>query len=183
MKRYYFVLAAVFLLMLCACKKEFTITVNSNNDAWGSVKGGGTFAKGTEIELKASPNIGYKFVQWNDGETKRFRKVTVEKNETYTATFAEIKNYTVNVSSNNEDWGTASGSGVYQEGTIISIEATPKSGCYFKGWGDGNIENPRTIMVNGNADYVANFTQIEVFTINVRSNNEEWEYCYRRWYI
>ena len=174
MKKSYFILAASFLLMLCACKKEFTITVTSNNEAWGSVKGGGTFAKGTEIELKATPNIGYKFVQWNDGETKLIRKITVEKNETYTATFAEIKNYTVTVTSNNEEWGTASGGGVYQEGTIISIEATPKSGCYFKGWGDGNIENPRTITVSGNADYVANFTQIEVFTLNVSSNNEEW---------
>ena len=37
------------LLVFTACKKEFTITVKSNNDEWGSVNGGGTYTKGCKM--------------------------------------------------------------------------------------------------------------------------------------
>ncbi len=76
------------LLLITACKKEVTITVKSNNESWGKVTGGGTYAKGTEITLKATPTMStYKFVKWEDGNTDNPRKVVVKKAATYTAVF------------------------------------------------------------------------------------------------
>ncbi|MBO4739978.1 MAG: hypothetical protein J5606_10530, partial [Bacteroidales bacterium] len=78
----------VGLLFFTACKKEFSITVKSNNNAWGTVAGGGTYAKGTSITLQATANNGYKFEQWDDGDTANPRSIIVERDAVYTAIFA-----------------------------------------------------------------------------------------------
>ena len=67
---------------------QYTLTVTSNNPAWGTVSGGGTYDEGTTVTLAATPNSGYRFVQWQDGNTNASRTVTVTANATYTATFA-----------------------------------------------------------------------------------------------
>ena len=85
MKKLFLILAT--LLVFTSCKKEFTITVQSNNAEWGSVSGSGTYTKGTVILLQASPNSGYQFGKWDDGNTDNPRSITVEENATYTAIF------------------------------------------------------------------------------------------------
>ena len=78
------------LLLFTACKKEFTITVKSNNESWGKVTGGGNYAKGTEVTLKATPTMStYRFVKWEDGNTENPRKIVVKQSATYTAIFEE----------------------------------------------------------------------------------------------
>lgn len=68
------------------------------------------------------------------------------------------KSYTITVKSNNEAWGSVTGSGTYKDGEIVTISATPAEGCYFNCWNDGNAENPRKIVVSGNAEYIATFS-------------------------
>ena len=46
----------------------YTIDASANNDEFGSVSGGGTYDAGSEISLTATPNNGYRFVSWNDGD-------------------------------------------------------------------------------------------------------------------
>ena len=75
------------MMLLNSCKKEFTITVQSNNEAWGNVIGGGEYKKGTIVQLLATPATGYQFGKWDDGNTDNPRSITVEKNATYTAVF------------------------------------------------------------------------------------------------
>ena len=55
---------------------KFLLTLNSNNDAYGSVSGGGEYASGTEVELKATAKSGYEFVKWSDGDTNATRTYT-----------------------------------------------------------------------------------------------------------
>ena len=85
MKKLFFILAT--LLVFTSCKKEFTITVKSNNAEWGSVSGSGTYAKGTTIPIEAIAKDGYTFVSWQDKNTENPRSIVVEANATYTATF------------------------------------------------------------------------------------------------
>ena len=85
MKKLFFILAT--LLVFTSCKKEFTITVQSNNAEWGSVSGSGTYAKGTTIPIEAIAKDGYTFVSWQDKNTENPRSIVVEANATYTATF------------------------------------------------------------------------------------------------
>ena len=67
---------------------QYTLTVVSNNTAWGTVSGGGTYNAGATATLTATAATGYHFVQWQDGNTQNPRTVAVTGNATYTATFA-----------------------------------------------------------------------------------------------
>ena len=87
MKKVLFLVVAVVALLFTSCKKEFTITVQSNNESWGSVIGSGTYAKGTVISIGAIAKSGYRFVSWQDGNTENPRSVTVQSDAIYIATF------------------------------------------------------------------------------------------------
>lgn len=65
-----------------------TITATSADPAMGTVIGGGTYNGGATATLTATPNTGYHFMQWQDGNTQNPRTITVTGDATYTATFA-----------------------------------------------------------------------------------------------
>lgn len=69
----------------------YTVSVSANNEEWGTVSGGGTYNHGATDTLTATPNDGYKFVKWNDGNTDNPRTITVTKKATYTATFEKLE--------------------------------------------------------------------------------------------
>mgnify|MGYP007069951494 CR=1 FL=1 len=136
----------------------YTITVISINPAQGSVSGGGVFAEGTVIEISATPNDNYEFSHWQDQNTDNPRSVTVTGDATYTAFFEEIIHYyTITVLAADPTQGNVSGGGVYAEGTVIEIAATPNEGYIFSRWQDDNTDNPRSLTVTGNAAYIAYF--------------------------
>ena len=66
---------------------EFTVSVTALPVQGGTVSGGGTYASGTVIELLATPNAGYEFVEWSDGVTANPRTVTVTSDKNFTAQF------------------------------------------------------------------------------------------------
>ena len=155
----------VFLLTLDdisiteSAPQQHTVTVVSANPTMGSVTGGGTYTDGTTITISATPFAGYHFTQWNDGNTNATRSVTVVSNATYTAYFAadEVTQYTITCVPADQSMGTTTGSGVYPEGTVVTLTATPFAGYHFTQWNDGVVSNPRTITVTCDATYVANF--------------------------
>ena len=55
---------------------KFLLTVSANNAVMGSVSGGGEYASGTGVELKATAKSGYEFVKWSDGDTNATRTYT-----------------------------------------------------------------------------------------------------------
>lgn len=48
---------------------QYVITAYANDGAMGSVSGGGVYNYGTYVELRATPNSGYVFSHWSNGET------------------------------------------------------------------------------------------------------------------
>ena len=70
-----------------ATSVTYTITTGVTPAGSGSVTGGGTYVKGSTVELNAIPNAGYEFQKWNDGVTTNPRMVTVTKNMSYKAYF------------------------------------------------------------------------------------------------
>ena len=152
---------------------RFTITVESNDVAMGTVSESGTYDYDTEIQISATPAEGYGFATWNDGNTDNPRTITVTEDITYTATFGAWR--TVTVASANETEGTVEGTGEYVEGTTIQITAIPNDHYHFVHWideenptRDFNTDNPRTIIVTGNMTYTAVFA-IDQHTITVES--------------
>ena len=65
--------------------------------------------------------------------------------------------------------GTVKGGGEYGYNNSVTLTATPKSGCSFVGWSDGNTDNPRTITVTEDATYIAQFTK-STYTIYVNQD-------------
>ena len=65
--------------------------------------------------------------------------------------------YTITATSANNAMGTVTGGGTYNAGTTVQLQANPYAGYEFTYWNDGNTENPRYIVVTGDATYVANF--------------------------
>ena len=154
-------LALIGMLAVTSCTKEYTVTVNSNNEAWGSVTGSGTYASGATATLAAVPATDCFFVKWNDEVTDNPRTVTVTKDITYTAYFAEntSETFTVTVNSNNEAWGSVTGSGTYAAGATVTLAAVPATNCLFVKWNDEVTDNPRTITVASDITYTAYFAE------------------------
>ena len=146
---------------------QYTIAVNANNNAWGSVSGGGIYDEGATCTLRATPASGYLFESWKKNgavvSTSSTYSFTVTESASYTAYFAEtpVTYYTITTNVTPEGAGTISGGGSYPEGATATLTASANEGYTFLHWQDNNTSNPRTITVTGNATYTAHFDQEE----------------------
>jgi hypothetical protein len=128
----------------------YTVTLTAEN---GTVTGSGEYEHGTEVTLTVTPNEGYHFVKWSDGETNATRTIKVTADVTLTAEFA-INVYTVTLTAEN---GIVTGSGEYEHGKEVTISATPNEGYHFVKWSDGVTEATRTIKVTSDLTLYAEF--------------------------
>jgi uncharacterized protein (TIGR02145 family) len=123
---YYTALKAVFDTNTYALNVE----VANGQDDRGSVSGSNSAAKHfLSYEISATPETGYHFTQWNDGNTDSLRTVSLVSDSTFTASFAP-DTFTV----------------TYMNGTAqLKVEKVPyhepipeyipsKQGWTFKGW-------------------------------------------------
>mgnify|MGYP000692611529 CR=1 FL=1 len=158
------------LLLLLTCAKEDsqapntppsqitrqnTLTVSAGDG--GSVSTtGGTFASGTQVSITATPNAGYSFSGWSNGSTANPLTVTLNSNTSITANFQVIVNsYTLTLTAG--EGGTVTGGGEYEEGTEVTITATPDEGYEFIGWSDGESSQSRIITLNSDTNLSADF--------------------------
>ena len=127
----------------------YEITVVSDNPLMGSVMGGGTYHANTMTTIAATPNVGFYFTGWQDGNTDNPRQILVVGDATYTAYFslAPAQTYTV-TAQYDENQGYVLGAGSYLSGSTATLAAIANDGYYFVKWGDGNTDNPRTIVVD-----------------------------------
>ena len=149
---------------------SYNITLNANSG--GSVSGAGSYTQGTQVTLSATPNTGYLFSSWSDGSTQQNRTISVSQNLTLTANFEIISTgtitYSINLTANSG--GSVSGGGSYQQGTQVTLSATPNTGYLFSSWSDGSTVQSRTISVSQNLTLTANFTAI-TYSINLTANS------------
>jgi hypothetical protein len=161
-----------------AASGMFHVTVNSNNANMGSVTGSGDYALNSTVSIAAIANTGYRFVQWNDGNTNNPRSITVTQDITYTAEFAASSQntYQVNVLSGDQAKGSVMGGGSYAANSTVSIGAIPNTGYHFAHWQDGNTENPRSFVLTQDTIFVATFedgvgiANGEISTMNIYPN-------------
>lgn len=115
---------------------QYTVTLLASPTNGGTVSGGGTYEAGAKKFVSASPNQGYIFERWSDGEVTLERMVTWDANKTLTAYF--IQNTVVS-------------------GNIFTIPKTIETGeTYFKKmYPDNNIKISSvlgTIQITGTDD-------------------------------
>ncbi len=126
---------------------------------------------GESVTFTITPNDGYRIASVMVDETENvtdqlvdgtYTFVDVIENHTIAATFEEIHTYTIIVLSNNDAYGMVSEGGTFEEGAVFEIAAMPNDGYRFVSWDDGNMDNPRTIIVTSDSTFVANFIQIDI---------------------
>ena len=71
--------------------------------------------------------------------------------------------------------GIVNDQGFFNDQDTITLEAIPSEGYEFVKWQDGSTENPRTIIVTGDATWTAKFEKIFSETgVNVNFNGIHW---------
>ncbi|MDR2970645.1 MAG: leucine-rich repeat protein [Bacteroidales bacterium] len=84
----------------------------------------------------------------------------------------------INVSANNDEYGTVTGDGIYEENKTATVKATANSDYKFVNWTkDGEVvstNNLYSFTVAEDVELVANFKEAETYLISVSVNNEEY---------
>ncbi len=143
-------------------------------DSGGQVSGGDDVPEGGSVTLIATPDAGYTFDGWYDGDTKvceteEFVVNNVTADKTYTARFARIiVYYTISAEVGESGGGTVSGGGKVEKGSNVTLTATPDDGYSFVGWYDGTTRVATTkeyTVKNVKADktYTAKFSKIIIY--------------------
>lgn len=136
----------------------------------GTVTGAGEYNYGAEVTLTATPNEGYHFVKWSDGETNATRTITVTADITLTAEFA-INVYTVTLNVDDE-MGRVVGAGSYSYGETITIVALANEHYHFVKWSDGDESDVRIITITDNITLKAEFAP-NMYELVLNCNSEE----------
>ena len=133
---------------------SFELSVSANDEAYGRVE---VETQSCEVAIiTATPNEGYEFTAWNDGNTENPRTVSLTSDTAFVAIFTEaVSTPTITVTVNDATMGSAS---YTLDGNTAVLTATANEGYEFTAWNDGNTENPRTVTVTSDTVFTAIFT-------------------------
>ncbi|MCQ2273322.1 MAG: leucine-rich repeat protein [Bacteroidales bacterium] len=146
---------------------QYTVTAEADDATMGTVTGAGTYDEGTVVTLTATPNEGFRFVRWSNGETENPYSFTLTCDSTVTAIFeADMPaQYTVTAEADDATMGTVTGAGTYDEGTVVTLTATPNEGFRFVRWSNGETENPYSFTLTCDTLISALFEPIQTESI------------------
>ena len=133
---------------------SFELSLSANDEAYGRVA---FEAQSCEVAIiTATPNEGYEFTAWSDGNTENPRTVTITSDTAFMAIFTEaVSTPTITLTVNDATMGSAS---YTLDGNTAVLTATANEGYEFTGWNDGNTENPRTVTVTSDTAFMAIFS-------------------------
>jgi uncharacterized repeat protein (TIGR02543 family) len=163
---------------------EYDLTTSSTTGGSVAVPGEGTFTyyDGTVVNLVATANSGYYFINWT-GDVGTITNVnapttTVTMNDNYsiTANFEQIPPGKVALTTSSTAGGSVTtpgeGAFIYYVGKVVNLVASPASGYRFVNWTGnvGTIANVNaassTITMNGDYSITANFMAVYDLTIS-----------------
>jgi hypothetical protein len=153
----------------------YDLTIDSTVGGNVTTPGEGTFAydEGTVVDLLATPDFGYPFVNWTGdvgtigNVTAAATNITMYGNYSITANFVTLHDLTIDSTVGGNV--TTPGEGLfpdYDAGIVVDLVATPDSGYRFVSWtGDvgtiGNVTAASTnITMNGDYSITANFVKV-----------------------
>jgi uncharacterized protein (TIGR02145 family) len=149
----------------------YALTLTVNSDGWGSATGAGDYEAGAEVDLVATPEAGYQFVNWTFGAdvlgtSASYTYTMPEGNVALVANFEEIPAtlYELSISVSPEGTGSATGTGEYEAGSEVDLVATPEAGYQFVNWTLGadvlsTSASYTYTMPEGDVALVANFEE------------------------
>lgn len=122
----------------------------------------GLYKEGTELSLKATPDEGYRFTQWSDGNQDATRTLTVDGNISLTA-FFDVEYYSIVFRIGDE---VITSETLAFGHDITAPEAPAKEGYTFSGWS----EYPATMPAH-DVEVTGEYT-INTYTVTYQIDNE-----------
>jgi uncharacterized protein (TIGR02145 family)/uncharacterized repeat protein (TIGR02543 family) len=160
---------------------KFLLSMATLPENGGAVSGAGLYEAGAQVNITATANTGWQFVNWIDAigvvsQAPNFIYTMPEADATLTANF-EMIDYTLTLVSNPIAGGSLSGGGVYNFGNAVSVGAIANTGYTFVNWTDANgvvSQTPNFIYTMPAADVAltANFEMID-YTLTLSANPTE----------
>ena len=130
----------------------------------------GTYDEGTVVTLTADPNTGYRVASWSgtntDGSTANTNTVTMNSNRSVTVQFEQIPatQYQLTATVTGGHGTISPTSETYNEGTVVTLTATPDTGYRVASWSGTNTDsskaNTNTVTMNSNRSVTVQFEQI-----------------------
>jgi hypothetical protein len=140
---------------------QYALSTSVTPDNTGTVTpSGGVYDDGTSLALTAQPSSGYIFDCWIGDAHGSTNPVTIimDSDKDITAYFRA--QYALSTSVTPDNTGTVTpSSGVYIDGTRITLTAEPVAGYSFDYW-SGDVtgeENPVTVVMDGDISVIAHF--------------------------
>ena len=154
---------------------SFDVSASTNNSTFGTVSGAGQYDLNDDVELVATANEGYKFVNWTnaDGEevsTEATYSFAATADVVLTANFEAIQCV---VTLTFEGEGTVTGDGTYNYGDEVTITATPAEHNELKFWldqGGDMVSTDLSFTITVTSDttihavFVSTLCQIDTYT-------------------
>ena len=153
---------------------QYQLTIFSTTGGNVTIPGVGTrtYDEGIVVSLVASPDNGYRFVNWTGNAstianvTAASTTITMNSNCSITANFVAQCNLTISSTAGGLVSTPGEGTLTYDAGRVVNLVATPDTGCSFVNWtGDvGTIADVNAattnITMSGNHFITANFGSV-----------------------
>ena len=132
-------------------KVAATVSKQAVTNSGGTVTGSGTYEKGKQVVITATPSENYVFDGWYgihavDGKlttvkySNATQVITLNSDESLAALFVKATSSDFTVTITATEGGTASGGGIFHPGQTAQISAKAESGWHFAGWYDGETK-------------------------------------------
>ena len=147
-----------YLLMIDSC----TIEVGSADSAMGTAGPTRSMSKWVTQTITATPEYGYRFSHWNDGNTENPRDIYLTQDTHFVAYFEPHPRHTILTRCVPEGKGIVYGGGLYWDGDSVTLTARPIAPYVFHHWDDGNRDNPRHFIIEQDTALTAFLTRQDV---------------------
>ena len=145
--------------------KTYSIVTSSIPVEGGTTSGGGVVTHGDVVNLVATSNEGFMFVNWTESDvqvsTDSNYSFTADASRTLVANFS-LNNYLISTSSNPVAGGVTSGGGAFDHGDNVELVATPVDGYTFTNWTENeaivSTDSLYSFVATASRNLVANFT-------------------------
>lgn len=160
-------------------KQQYALSAVTNIAGAGVITttpSGTELDEGTEVSLTATPNFGYRFVNWTDCNnddaeltTAKTAHITMDKAQSLKANFEAVATYELTYSIEGVNGNhlvsvapaptVIGGKNMYEEGTDVTLTASDNEVISFLYWNNGASSNKSyTIKMNQNQNAVATYT-------------------------
>jgi hypothetical protein len=141
-----------------------TVNIIINPLGAGTSEGSGEYLRSASVTVKASPNTGYRFVEWSESgiavSADSIYTFTIDTNKIFSANF-ELESYTITASVLPFEGGSTVGSGTYLFGEKVELTAISNTGYKFTSWTENDsivsVDSSYQFSADKNRNVTANF--------------------------